>query len=413
MEDHAGESKVDRFGSYMASLGAKVISYPRTVVAIGVVLMGLGIFGALNVQVNEDRIDTFHSSEPIYKADKVINALMDGTNNLDIVIETPHPEDLFEPDNLRKIEALQTYVETLPTVGGSISVVDYIKQMYKSLNASDQAYYIIPDDKQLIAQLFLLYSASGEPTDFEEEIDYDYQLANVRVNINTGLYTDNKRVIDTMQAYINESFNVNGTIKATLSGRVNLNYHWVAQIGESHFLSVGIALALVFAMASLVFRSLMAGLFALIPVIAAILFIYAVMGAFNIWLGIGTSMFASVAIGLGVDFAIHTIDRIKHLFAERKGKSFDETIAYLFPSTGRALLFNFLAIGLGFGVLMFSEVVPLFRFGGIVLLAVSTSFISSVTLLPALIKLIRPNFIANIDEPSVQTHQKEITHDHA
>ena len=129
---------------------------------------------------------------------------------------------------------------------------------------------------------------------------------------------------------------------------------------------------------------------------ASLLIIYAVMGLFDIWLGIGTSMFASVAIGLGVDFSIHTIDRIKHLFAEGSPESFDETIAELFPSTGRALLFNFLAIGLGFGVLMFSEVVPLFHFGAIVLLAIATSFIASMTLLPALIKVTRPAFIKNV-----------------
>jgi hypothetical protein len=414
--DNTGKPAVDRFGKIMAAVGAKVIAHSRTVVAVGVLVMALGIYGALNVQVNEDRIDTFHASEPIYKADKVINATMDGTNNLDIVIETPNPEDLFEPANLAKIEALQAYVESLPTVGGSTSVVDYIKQMYKSLNGSDEAFYVIPDDKELIAQLFLLYSASGEPTDFEEEIDYDYQRANIRVNINTGLFTENKRVIDAMQAYIDSNFNQEGVITATLSGRVNLNYHWVAQIGESHFLSMGIALVLVLIMACIVFRSVTAGLFALIPVMAAILLIYAVMGVFDIWLGIGTSMFASVAVGLGVDFAIHTIDRIKHLFAERRGESFDETIADLFPSTGRALLFNFLAIGLGFGVLMVSDVVPLFRFGGIVLLAVSASFIASMTLLPALIKVIRPGFIANIaarSKTNIQTNLKEVSHENA
>lgn len=412
--DNTGKPAVDRFGRIMAAVGAKVIAHSRTVVAVGALVMAFGIYGALNVQINEDRIDTFHASEPIYKADKVINATMDGTNNLDIVIETPNPEDLFEPANLAKIAALQAYVESLPSVGGSTSVVDYIKQMYKSLNGSDEAFYVIPDDKELIAQLFLLYSASGEPTDFEEEIDYDYQRANIRVNINTGLFTENKRVLDAMQTYIDSNFNQEGVITATLSGRVNLNYHWVAQIGKSHFLSVGIALVLVLIMAIIVFRSVTAGLFALIPVMAAILLIYAVMGAFDIWLGIGTSMFASVAIGLGVDFAIHTIDRIKHLFAERRGESFDETIAELFPSTGRALLFNFLAIGLGFGVLMVSDVVPLFRFGGIVLLAVSASFVASMTLLPALIKVVRPSFIANIavqSTTSAHANIKEVSHE--
>ena len=401
--DALGALKNDYFSHIMSALGEKVITYPKIVLSFGFTFIILGIFGAVNLQVNEDRIDVFNKNEPIYKADKIINAAMDGTNNLDIVIETPNPEDLFEPKNLRKIQAFQTYIESLPTVGGSTSVVDYIKQMYKSLNASDESYFIIPDDKELIAQLFLLYSISGEPTDFEEEIDYDYMLANVRVNINTGLFTENKKVIDTIQIYIDEQFNEEQVIKATLSGRVNLNYHWISQVGDSHFFSVGIALILVFVMASIVFRSLIAGIFAMIPVMSSILLIYAVMGTLNIWLGIGTSMFASVAIGLGVDFSIHTIDRIKNLFSKRKKESFDKTINNLFPSTGRALLFNFLAIGLGFGVLMFSDVVPLFRFGSIVLLSVFVSFIFSMTLLPALIKIFRPRFIENIGSMPAET----------
>ena len=399
-----GVTEVDGFGRLMGRLGKKVIANSKLVVFVGLSLMVLGAYGATKVQVNDDRIDTFYEQEPIHIADKIINGKMDGTNNLDIVIETSNPEDLFEPKYLRKIESLQEYMESLPTVGGSTSVVDFVKQMYKSLNGSDSAYYIIPDSKELIAQLFLLYSASGKPTDFEEEIDYDYQLANIRVNIDTGLYSENKKVIDTVQLYIDQNFNEKGVIKATLSGRVNLNYNWVGNIGESHFLSVGIALGLVLIMSALVFRSSVAGVFSLIPVMASLLIIYAVMGLSNIWLGIGTSMFASVAIGLGVDFAIHTIDRIKHLFAERSSESFDETVAELFPSTGRALFFNFLAIGLGFGVLMFSDVVPLFRFGAIVLLAISASFIASMTLLPALIKVTRPSFVKNIS--TQQTENK-------
>ena len=385
----------DRFGRAMGAVGEAVLTRPRSVLAAGAAAMALGVYGALNVEVNERRIDVFNPSEPIYRADQMLNATMDGTNALDIVIETPQPEDLFRPANLERIEALQEYVETLPTVGGSISVADYIKQMHKSFHGGDDAYYRIPEDPDLVAQLFLLYSASGEPTDFEEEVDYDYQLANVRVNLNSGIYTENRRVLLDVQDYIDRHFNEAGVIQATLSGRVNINYHWVKQVGASHFLSAGIALALVLVMASLVFRSAMAGLFALLPVLASVLLIYTFMVAFDIWLGIGTSMCASIAIGLGVDFAIHTIDRLRQLFAARGDRSFRATIAELFPSTGRALLFNFLAVGLGFGALMLSDVVPLVRFGGIVLLAVSVSFAASMTLLPALVQVFRPGFVPN------------------
>ena len=395
------QQKVDWFGQLMTRLGGVVMGHSTGVIIIFAVIMGLGIWGAQHIQINEDRIDTFHPNEPIHIADTQINALMDGTNTLDILIETPMSEDLYEPANLRKMEALQNYIENLPHVGGSTSVVDYIKQMYKALNTDDPSFYRIPENKELIAQLFLLYTASNEPTDFEEEIDYDYRLANIRVNMTSGLYTDQKNVIEATQAYINNQFN-SEHIKAVPSGRVNLNYHWINNIGESHFKSVGFALFLVFLMASIFFRSITAGIFTVIPVVASILLIYAVMGAFDISIGVGTSMFASVAIGLGVDFAIHTIDRIKHIFSTYTSAAFDEGIAQLFPTTGRALFFNFLAIALGFAVLMSSEVVPLFRFGAIVALSVSVSFLASITLLPALIKVLRPAFINRRKHHSMQ-----------
>ena len=50
-------------------------------------------------------------------------------------------------------------------------MVDYLKQMNRSINEGAAAEYRLVDDEQLNAQLFLLYSTSGDPTDFEEEID--------------------------------------------------------------------------------------------------------------------------------------------------------------------------------------------------------------------------------------------------
>jgi len=64
-----------------------------------------------------------------------------------------------------------------------------------------------------------------------------------------------------------------------------------------------------------------------------------------------------------------------------------------YKSTGRALLFNLLALALGFGVLITSSVPPLQTFGALVGLAVSMSFIGSMTILPAIIWLVKPAFL--------------------
>ena len=380
-----------RIAHLLERMGQSVLRAPWVSVLGVCVIAMIGIAGATRVVVEESQIENFQTDEPIYVADKAMNASIDGTYYLDVVVETDAPEGLFKPERLQAIEKLQRYGETLSGVRGSTSVVDYIKQMHRAVNENDQAFYTIPEDEFLIAQLFLLYSASGDPTDFEEEADYDYRMANVRFNLNTSVFTNNREVVRDLERYVNEEFNSRG-MEGHLSGRVFVNFHWLKTIGESHARSVAISLVLVWLMASVVFRSFVGGLFSLIPVAMSVLLVYAVMGFGGIWLGVGTSMFAAIAIGLGIDFAIHTIDRMRELNRSRRG-SFDERIAELFPTTGRALLFNFVALALGFLVLTTSEVPPLVKFGSLVAVAVTSAFFASMTALPALAKLLRPRFL--------------------
>ncbi len=380
----------DVFTSVMISLGKVTHKHSKWVITSSALVAIAGLFFASQLLVNEDRINTFHPTEALYIADKEINARFDGSNYLDIVIETQTNEGIFEPDILHKIETLQKYAETLPTVQGSTSIVDYLKQMNRSLMGGASEHYNLPDDKDLIAQYFLLYSASSDPTDFEEEIDYDYRMANVRLVLNSGAFTDSKLVVESLENYVQSNFN-NADVKATLSGRVSLNYYWIKDLGTSHFTGMGIALFLVWLVASLLFKSFTAGTFTLLPVVTSILIVYSSMVIFSIPLGIGTSMFAAVAIGLGVDFAIHTIDRLQSLY--RETHNMHDTFQQFYPSTGRALFFNLLALFLGFGVLISSKVVPLNNFGIIVAMSVMTSFLVSMTLIPALISVFKPQFI--------------------
>lgn len=382
----------DVFGRWMSGFGRAIAARPALVLWLAAITAVVGVFGASRLEINEARIRTFQKDEPIVVADSQINARFDGVHYLDIFIETPAAEDLFEPRNLARIEALQAYLQTLPHVGGSTSVVDYLKQMNRSLDGGDADAYRLPTDRDLVAQYFLLYSASADPTDFQEVVDYDYRLANVRVGLDSGRYSDSAAVVEAAQRYIDRQFNRPGEITATLSGRVNVDYHWIKRLGETNWISVVLALAMVWLMASLTFRSLLAGTIAVLPVVLTVLVVYAVMAFAGIWLSVSTSMFAAIAIGLGVDFSVHTLERLSVLL-RRPGQSMDDAIGSLFPSTGRALLFNFLALMLGFGVLVVSKVVVLQEFGVIVALAVCVSFITSLALLPAIAKVFRPRFL--------------------
>ena len=385
------ETADDLSSRFMTGFGRSVLARPRIILGIAGLVAVAGMAGATQIIANDARIDNFQPSEPLYQADHAINRVMDGTYYLDVMVETADREDLHRPENLRRIEALQAFLLTLPHVNGATSVVDYIKQMHRAVNENRIEYYSLPDDPLLIAQLFFLYNASGDPTDFQEEVDYDYQRALVRANVDRGAYITNSVLVPAVERYLAEAFNADG-ITGTVTGRVNVDYHWIDGIAENHAWSVALSFSAVLLMVVVVFRSVLGGVIAVIPVGMSVLLVYAVMGYGGVWLGVGTSMFAAIAIGLGVDFAIHTVERIRVL-ARRNGLS-DEALLKLFPSTGRALLFNFLAVALGFGVLVTSDVPPLIEFGSLVAVAVSTAFLAAMTVVPALIKLVRPAFLS-------------------
>jgi len=363
---------------------------PRPVVLAFCVLCIAGAWGSSRLVVDDDRIRLFHPDEVIAQADRAINRHFNGTTTLDVVIETGQAQGLYEPAVLRRIEALQAYAQTLPHVTGSSSIVDYLKQINRVVNDGDPAAYVLPESRETVAQYLLLYSFSADPADLAHEIDFDHRAANVRLTMDHGGYVQIAPVVEALEAWLEREFS--DVASATLSGRASLNYHWVRSIGESHLAGLLIALLLVWAVASLSYRSAVAGVYTMVPVVVAVLLVYGFMAMRNMSLGVGTSMFAAVAIGLGVDFSIHTISRLQSLY--RESEADDERIFYRFlETTGRALLFNVITVASGFGVLMVSQIAQLSDFGSIVMLSMGVSFVASVTLLPALIILLRPGFI--------------------
>ncbi|HFD12703.1 MAG TPA: hypothetical protein ENJ32_09570 [Crenotrichaceae bacterium] len=134
---------MNRFGDW-------VLVNPGKVLGLALIVSMLGVMGALKLEVNESWVENFRTSEPIFLADIAINSTLDGSNTLDIVIETPNKEDLFKSENLHRIEALQNYFVTFRVFwlmltllemmcwGGyssSISVLS-AQSMFQSINES-------------------------------------------------------------------------------------------------------------------------------------------------------------------------------------------------------------------------------------------------------------------------------------
>ena len=381
----------DPIERWLERIGRLTILRPRMVFALASVSVIVFLGLATQVVVDYNRITNFGENEPVRVADGLINRSMDGSYRLLVVVEAADEEGLYEPDVLNKIDKLQEFALTLPGVNGVISIVDVIKQINKAVADGDEAAAIIPDDPDMVAQLILLYESSGDPMDLEDEINGDRNKAVVKIYTTAGSYLAGKPIIESMNTYLDETFN-DDTITGSLSGRVFLNHHWLKGIDDGHFTSVAIALVLVFLMAIISFRSVIGGLLCLAPVLFAVVSVYAIMVLSGINLGVVTSMFAAISIGLGVDFAIHTIDRVRVL-VRVNGNIDAETITPLYPTTGRALFFNMVAIALGFGVLGISNSPAIVEFAVLLVTSVIINSIASVNLLPPVLLVLKPAFL--------------------
>ena len=125
------------------------------------------------------------------------------------------------------------------------------------------------------------------------------------------------------------------------------------------------------------------GLAAIVPALGAVLWTFGVMGWAGIPLGVATSMFCAITLGVGDDYAIHFLERRE--LARAAGEAAPTRTAIL--EAGPAIVWDALAIALGFGLLAASQVPPNRRLGLLVGLALAAAATFALTGLGAVLSL--------------------------
>jgi predicted RND superfamily exporter protein len=154
---------------------------------------------------------------------------------------------------------------------------------------------------------------------------------------------------------------------------------------KSQLTSLVIAIILVIALVSLIFKSFVEGLYAGVPIIATIAVLYGVMGLTGIPLNVVTVLVASVAMGIGIDYAIHYISHFND--ALKRGFELDSAVEEAIMVSGKAILINFISVSAGFLILVFSDLMPMVYFGALIALSMLGSSMGALTLLPSILIL--------------------------
>ena len=197
------------------------------------------------------------------------------------------------------------------------------------------------------------------------------------------------KVIRDAQAYVEKYFPEGYTVEFTGSGQ--MEYVMTNMIVSSQMTSLLLSLLSVFIIISISFRSGWAGLLGAIPLAFTILLNYMVMGFAGINLDLITSIIASVAIGVGIDYTIHFLETFRN---ERSlDDDVDTALKNTFTKTGSGIVTNALAIGLGFLVLCFSQFVVLRYIGILVAIVMFSSSMLAMTVIPGVLRIADPKFM--------------------
>jgi predicted RND superfamily exporter protein len=156
----------------------------RAVFAVWAVVVIACFAVASRVQVGEARPGTpilWEDSE-FNRSAAVISQRFFGADDLMVLVETEAPFGAHRPEVMHEIEAFQRYMEQDPKVGGSISLVDYLKAITRTFHNDDPRWASIPYDGQQVGGLLYLYEAgSPDPRVLNPYRDDAAQVAAVRI----------------------------------------------------------------------------------------------------------------------------------------------------------------------------------------------------------------------------------------
>ena len=281
--------------------------------------------------------------------------------------------------------------------GRHISADEVFTELSKKVNYNGLSYYEIPtsikkygknktEELDAIIQDYIKLLAGN--LDGMIDNTYNPKALKINVQLRTVGQKDTDKVLQVINEFIETNFPKDIDVK--IGGSVLVEKSLNNLVVQSQLISVSISLVIVFLILSIYYKSLLAGIIGVIPLVISILMNFAFMGFFKIKLNIGTAMVASFAIGIGIDYTIHYLAAYQKEIAKHDTE--DSFLYATFLGSGKAILFNATSVGLGFAVLTFSKFNMLSELGFLIALIMVTSSLGSLTVLPTLLTIIKPKF---------------------
>ncbi|WP_370978318.1 RND family transporter [Agaribacterium sp. ZY112] len=370
-------------------LAAFVINRRKPLLVGSVVVTLLFLAAIPKNQINDEFVKYFDTSMDFRIATDYASETLVGPYTIEYSLSAKNPGvdqgAINDPAFLADVQAFSDYVESIESVSHVFTLTDTMKRLNKNMHGDDDAFYTLPEDRELAAQYLLLYEMSlPYGLDLNNQIDVSKNATRVTITMDNMSTNEVLAMEQDLAAWLRT--NTPGLEFQAAS--TNLMF---AHIGyrNAHSLVLGTIIALFAISMILVFalRSFKLGLISLVPNLVPAGIAFGIWGLIDGQIGMSVSIVAGMTLGIVVDDTVHFLS--KYLRARReKGLNAEQAIQYAFSHVGKALVVTTLILVAGFMILTLSTFKVNSDMGLLTAITISVALVIDFLLLPPLLILL-------------------------
>lgn len=385
---HRGRDRLfQALGRGATALGVPCGRRARWVLAITALLALAAVPGIARLKQAHDVLGWLEPGHPVRMDTLAIDARMQATMPLEIVLDTGREDGILEPGFIAGLRALQAQAQGLSggalQVGGTTSMADSIARVHRVL--TDGEHGALPTSAALLQQEWLLVEGGGART-LQRLADARRSKARVTIRLAWADAHAYAGLEDQLRAKAAQLFGPQ--VKVTVTGMAYLQALGALDVIDSMWSSYLVAAGLIACMLLLVLRDWRLSLASLLPNFLPVWLALGVMGALAWPVDMFVVLLGDVALAVSVDDTVHFMHTASR--HRRQGLSAHQAVRRTLADVGAPLVMGTVVMASGLFVFVFSSMAPLSHLGGLLAATLLLALLLDLTVSPALVSVIGP-----------------------
>ncbi len=355
--------------------------FGKQIIITLIFLVIVSLSGVTKLSVENSFIDYFKKSTEINQGLNLIDKELGGTIPLEIVFDDL-ASAYWADEGLREdIHQVHQYLDSIDGVGKVLSIDTFMQILIESNNGKAPNGFVLMIGKNQMPESAKSQILKPHISDETDQLRFVARIKETHPTL------DRNELINDINKNLVEKFDFNPE-SFYFTGSFALYNNLLQSLFESQIKTIATVFVIIFVMFLLIFRSFSLALLAVIPNTIPSLLILGAMGLTNIPLDLMTITIAAIAIGIGIDNAIHYINRFQVEFT--KDSDYLASMYRTHSSIGLAIFYTAITVSIGFLVLVLSNFIPSIYFGVFMTIAMLSAVLVNLTLLPKLLITFKP-----------------------